>query len=102
MHNPPHPGAILADWLEGLDAMTITEFAKRIHVTRATLSRIINGHASITPDLAIRLEEALGASREMWVGMQGAYDLWVASAQPRKAIEPIARPVVEAEELVFG
>jgi len=52
--------------------------------------------------LAIRLEEALGASREMWVGMQGAYDLWVASAQPRKAIEPIARPVVEAEELVFG
>jgi addiction module HigA family antidote len=92
MHNPPHPGAVLADWLDGLDDMTITKFAQTIHVTRATLSRILHGHSSITPDLAIRLEQALGASSEMWVGMQGAYDLWKASLQPRLSIKPIALP----------
>ncbi|WP_434034537.1 helix-turn-helix transcriptional regulator [Cupriavidus sp. a3] len=43
MHNPPHPGTVLGDWLEGVDDMTITAFAAHIGVTRATLSRILNG-----------------------------------------------------------
>lgn len=43
MHNPPHPGTVLAEWLEGVDDMTITAFAAHIGVTRATLSRILNG-----------------------------------------------------------
>lgn len=89
MHNPPHPGTVLAEWLAGIDDMTITAFADHIGVTRATLSRIVNGHAAITPDIAIRLEEALGASREMWSGMQTAYDLWHAARKPRKRIRPI-------------
>ncbi|WP_439671941.1 HigA family addiction module antitoxin [Cupriavidus necator] len=98
MHNPPHPGAVLADWLAGMDDMTITAFAAHISVTRATLSRILNGHASITPDIAIRLEEALGASREMWGGMQMAYDLWVAAQRPRKRIKRLPRPAGKAAE----
>ncbi|RDK07118.1 addiction module antidote protein, HigA family [Cupriavidus lacunae] len=98
MHNPPHPGAVLADWLDGMDDMTITAFAEHIGVTRATLSRILNGHSSITPDIAIRLEEALGASREMWSGMQMAYDLWVAAQKPRKRIRRLVRPAAKAEE----
>lgn len=98
MHNPPHPGAVLSDWIEGLDGVTITAFAAHLGVTRATLSRILNGHASITPDIAIRLEEALGASREMWCGMQMAYDLWIAARKPRKRIEPLARPAIAAKE----
>jgi len=101
MHTPPHPGAILADWLDGLDDMTITKFANHIHVTRAMLSRILHGHAAISPDMAIRLEQALGASREMWLGMQGAYDLWEASkTKTRPNIKLVARPAVEAEEQV--
>ena len=39
MHNPPHPGSVLAEWLDGLDSMTISAFARHIGVTRATLSR---------------------------------------------------------------
>ena len=65
-------------------------FARHIGVTRATLSRIVNGHAAITPDISIRLEEALGASREMWSGMQTTYDLWQAAQKPRKRIPRIA------------
>ncbi len=98
MHNPPHPGAVLSDWLEGLDGITITAFAAHLGVTRATLSRILNGHASITPDIAIRLEEALGASREMWCGMQMAYDLWIAAQKPRKRIEPLAQPAIAVKK----
>jgi len=90
MHNPPHPGSVLAEWLDGLDSMTISAFARHIGVTRATLSRIVNGHAAITPDISIRLEEALGASREMWSGMQTTYDLWQAAQKPRKRIPRIA------------
>ena len=98
MHNPPHPGAVLADWLDGMDDMTITAFAAHIGVTRATLSRILNGHSSITPDIAIRLEEALGASREMWSGMQMTYDLWVAAQKPRKRIKRLVCPAAKAEK----
>lgn len=100
MHNPPHPGSVLAEWLDGLDDMTITRFANYIHVTRATLSRIVNGHSSITPDLAIRLEMALGTSREMWIGIQGAYDLWVAENKQRPTIERIANPIIEEPEVI--
>lgn len=98
MQKPPHPGTVLAEWLAGLDDMTITAFAEHIEVTRATLSRIVNGHTVITPDIAIRLEEALGASREMWCGMQTAYDLWMAAQKPRKHIKLIARPVMDEAE----
>ncbi|MEM5427745.1 HigA family addiction module antitoxin [Cupriavidus oxalaticus] len=97
MHNPPHPGTVLADWLEGVEDMTITAFAAHIGVTRATLSRILNGHSSITPDIAIRLEDALGASREMWSGMQMAYDLWLAAQQPRPRIKRLIRRTSEVE-----
>ncbi|WP_238587138.1 HigA family addiction module antitoxin [Cupriavidus sp. IDO] len=63
----------------------------------ATLSRIIHGHAAITPDIPIRLEEALGASREMWSGMQMTYDLWIAAQKPRKRIRPVKRkPAAES------
>lgn len=91
MHNPPHPGTVLAEWLRDLDAMTLTNFARHIGVTRATLSRIVNGHAAITPDIALRLEDALGTSSEMWIGLQSAYDLWTASRKPRKRIQRLAR-----------
>ncbi|MDQ2186085.1 HigA family addiction module antitoxin [Alcaligenaceae bacterium A4P071] len=86
MHHPPHPGTVLAEWIDGLDDMNISRFAQHIHVTRATLSRILHGHAAITPELALRLESALGASSEMWLGLQAAYDLWTASQRPRPAI----------------
>ena len=76
MHNPPHPGEIIKGlWLNPM-GITITQAAKAIGVSRKTLSKIINGQSSITPEMAVRLSIALGGSPESWMGHQVAYDLW--------------------------
>ena len=75
MNNPAHPGLVLREYLGDL---TVTEAASRLKVTRAALSRILNGSAGISADMALHLKEALGTSAEMWVRMQGQYDLWQA------------------------
>ncbi|WP_439823309.1 HigA family addiction module antitoxin [Aquitalea aquatica] len=75
MHNPAHPGEVLQEWLEGI---TITDAAAALGVTRVALSRILNGHAGISPEMALRLSEALGTSPDTWLKMQMNYDLWQA------------------------
>jgi addiction module HigA family antidote len=75
MKNPPHPGrSIKIDCLDPL-GLTITEGAKVLGVARSTLSRVINGQAAITPEMAIRLSKAFGSTPETWLKMQQAYDL---------------------------
>ena len=51
MHNPPHPGELLCEWI---GEMPVGEAAARLKVARSTLSRILNGHASITAAMALR------------------------------------------------
>ncbi|KAB2898582.1 MAG: HigA family addiction module antidote protein [Dokdonella sp.] len=76
MHNPPHPGEILREmWLAPL-GLSITAAAENLKVSRKTLSEIVNGRASITPEMAMRLELAFGKSAQSWLGHQNAYDLW--------------------------
>ena len=76
MHNPPHPGDILKElWLTPLD-LNITQAAAQLKVSRKTVSEVVNGHASVTPEMAMRLELAFGKSAESWLGHQAAYDLW--------------------------
>jgi antitoxin HigA-1 len=85
MFNPVHPGRVLKNTVCRKDGgMPVTEFAKRLKVSRVSLSRVLNGHAGVSAELAIRLEAALGSSAQMWVGMQSAYDL----AQARKQRHP--------------
>ena len=67
MHNPAHPGLVLREYLGEL---TITEAAARLAVTRTALSRILNGSAGISADMALRLRDALGTSAEMWLNMR--------------------------------
>jgi len=75
MKKPPHPGRSIKDaCLEPLE-LTITEGAAILGVARHTLSRVINGQAGISPDMAIRLEKAFGGSADTWLRMQAAYDL---------------------------
>ena len=76
MHNPPHPGEVLQEWLSGV---SVTQAAAQLGVTRAALSRILHGHAGISADMALRLAALLGTSAKMWLGMQSAYDLWQAA-----------------------
>lgn len=91
MFNPPHPGEILADTVLGNGGINVTEFARLLGMTRTAVSRVVNGHASISTDMAIRLEDALGSSAETWLTMQAAYDLWQAkkNAKRRKKIARI-------------
>jgi addiction module HigA family antidote len=86
MHNPAHPGTVLREYI---GEVTVTEAASRLGVTRAALSRILNGSAGVSADMALRLEQALGTSAEMWLEMQLKYELWQASQRPRAQVIPL-------------
>jgi addiction module HigA family antidote len=84
MFNPPHPGeTLLEDVLPAL-GIKIAEFARRLGFARETLSRILHGHAPVSPDLAVRLERAGIGTARTWLGIQADWDLWQAEhrAQP--------------------
>jgi len=83
MFNPPHPGKVLREFL---GEVSVTDAAAHLGVTRVALSRILNGSAGISAEMALRLSEALGTSPEVWTGMQAQYDLWQASRKRRKKI----------------
>jgi addiction module HigA family antidote len=90
MHNPPHPGEVLKDGV--IDAgVSVTEFAERLGVNRVTLSRLLNGQAGVSAEMAVRLAKALGGSAESWLHMQASYDLWHAerSAKLKRAVAKI-------------
>lgn len=89
MHNPAHPGLALREFLGDL---SVTEAASRLGVTRTALSRILNGSAGISADMALRLRDALGTSAEMWINMQSQYDLWQAEKKPRPIITSFRDP----------
>ncbi len=75
MKNPPHPGlSVRYDCLEPL-GLTVTEAAEHLGISRKQLSDIINCHAGISPEMAIRLDKAFGGGAETWLRVQAAYDL---------------------------
>ena len=81
MFNPPHPGEILKeDYLNPLD-LTITKAAGALGIARKNLSAIVNGHAGISPAMAIRLSMAFSTSPEFWLNLQNTYNLWLASQE---------------------
>jgi addiction module HigA family antidote len=67
MHNPPHPGLVLREYLGDL---ALTTAATHLRITRVTLSRVLNGKAGISAAMAIRLAAALGTTPELWMNMQ--------------------------------
>ncbi|MEM6337314.1 MAG: HigA family addiction module antitoxin [Bacteroidota bacterium] len=75
MKNPAHPGEIvLHDCIEPL-GLTITQAARGLGVARSTLSRLVNGKASVSPEMAVRLSKGFGSTPETWLRMQLNYDL---------------------------
>jgi len=89
MYNPPHPGEVLQDTVLAEGGLSVTEFARKLGVSRVALSRVINGRAAVSADMALRLAAALGGSAESWLAMQAAYDLWHASKRRRPKVEPL-------------
>lgn len=82
MHNPPHPGETLREDVLPAMGLTVTEAAAQLGVTRVALSRVLNGHAAVSPEMALRIEAWLGVGNggraDVWVAQQAAYDLWKA------------------------
>ena len=83
MHNPPHPGLVLREYLGDIG---VSIAAAHLRVTRVTLSRVLNGKAGISASMALRLADALGTSPELWMNMQSQYDLWQARRRRQPAV----------------
>jgi addiction module HigA family antidote len=84
MHNPPHPGEIIRELcLEPLE-LSVTATADALGVSRKILSSILNGHAGISPEMALRLSIAFNTTPESWLNQQAQYDLWVAKKGGKK------------------
>ena len=86
MFNPPHPGMMIADQMGDL---SVTALAKHLKVTRATLSRVINGKAAVSAEMALRLQDAFGIKADFWLGMQASRDLWIAQQKRRAKVRPL-------------
>jgi antitoxin HigA-1 len=91
MFNPPHPGETLKEDVLPALGLTVTQAAHQLGVTRTALSRVLNGHAGISPDMARRIEIWLGQERggraDLWLGMQIDYDLWQVEQKPIPKVE---------------
>ena len=91
MHKPLHPGEIVKDALCNEETgLTVTEAATKLCVQRTTLSRLFNGHAGISPEMAMRLAMLLGTSIEMWLNIQRDYDIWIVQhTKPKPRIKQL-------------
>jgi addiction module HigA family antidote len=78
MHNPPHPGEFLAAVYMEPNGLSGRELAGKLGVSPSTLSRVLRGTSAVSPEMALRLERALGRSAESWLALQGNHDLWQA------------------------
>jgi antitoxin HigA-1 len=87
MKTPPHPGLMLKQDVFVPLGLGVTEAARKLGVSRVALSRVTNGHAGISPELALRLEQAGVSTARFWLALQLNYQL----AQARK----LGLPAVE-------
>lgn len=83
IHEPLHPGIIIKDVLIDSTGLTISEAAESLGITRTTLSRILNQHSGLSPEMAFRLSKFLDTSIEMWVNLQVQYDIWNVKKQAK-------------------
>jgi addiction module HigA family antidote len=76
---PTHPGEVIREDIIKPLGITVTEAAKKLGVTRKTLSALLNCRASLSPEMAIRISKATGTTPESWLFMQAKLDLWNAA-----------------------
>ena len=90
MKFPPHPGIMLKNDVLGPLGLGVTEAARKLHMSRVALSRVVNGRAAISPELAIRLEEAGVSTARFWLNLQVNYDLAQALGKKHPSVEKLA------------
>jgi addiction module HigA family antidote len=74
MKNPPHPGRLVKDNIDDM-GLSVAEAAEGLGVTRQQLYRVVNCRSAVSPEMAVRLEKAIGGTADAWLRMQAAYDL---------------------------
>ena len=74
MRNPPHLGELIRESMDEV-GWTVTETAARLHCERGTLSRLLNGRAGLSANMALALEEIGWGTADHWMRMQAAYEL---------------------------
>ena len=84
---PTHPGEVLREDVIKSLGLTVTEVARRLRVTRKTLSALINCKASLSPEMAVRIGKATKTSPESWLYMQAKLDIWLAEQKPTEVVE---------------
>ncbi len=91
MHNPPHPGEVLKDGVFADNLVSVTDAATALGVTRVSLSRVLNGKAGVSAEMAVRLGKWLGTGPEVWINMQAQYELWKAEQALKTMVRKIPR-----------
>jgi addiction module HigA family antidote len=93
MYNPPHPGETLKEDVLPALGLTVTAAAEQLGIARPTLSNMLNGHAAISVEMALLLEQWLGVEKggraEFWLAQQSAYDVWKARQTFKPSILPM-------------
>ncbi len=89
IHTHPHPGEILKETVFAPLDLSVTESARRLFMSRVALSRVLNGKAGISPELALRLEKAGVGTARFWMSLQANYDLWVAMQRKQPAVRAL-------------
>jgi antitoxin HigA-1 len=90
-HNPPHPGEVLKDGVFADNLVSVTDAAVALSVTRVSLSRVLNGKAGMSAEMAVRLGKWLGTGPEGWINMQAQYELWKAEQALKTMVRKIPR-----------
>ena len=93
MHNPVHPGEVLREWLPV--GMPIEEAALQLHISRTTLSKVLNAKSGVSASMALRLASWLGTSPDLWLGMQLQWDLRQAKKLRLPKIKRIKQQEIE-------
>lgn len=92
MFNPPHPGETLREDILPALGLSVTDAAAQLGVARTSLSRVLNGHAAISPEMALRIEKWLGVENggraDLWMAEQASFDLWQARSAFKAAVKP--------------
>ena len=89
---PTHPGEVLREDVLPSLRMTQGELAKRLGVSRLSVSELLHGKRALSPDMAVRLGRLTNTTAESWLRMQNAVDLWELEQNPKRYrhIEPLA------------
>jgi len=94
MRNPTHPGLIIRDDVLPELKLSVNEAAEQLGVSRITLSRVINGRSAITAEMALRVGKWVGNCPDIWLRMQGQYDLWQVKKKGDVKVKKARRPAV--------